>query len=165
MSESNREDGEGNDDINLHDIDSIQAYLHPPRDKSRDERDAKAIEIAGSYLKLAAVQWARELLSNAAIHIDDDKIARVETILRAARHMLRVNNHDGDLIPSIQRADGSKVHPVTRLIEVMGPDMVIQADQHDDPNSRSKINKAIREARERIKEAAQQVIREGDIVA
>ena len=162
MSESIQED---DDNIDLHDVESIRAYLNAARDKSPDERDARAFVVAGSYLKHAAVQWARKLLSWEAIHINNDQIAHVETILCAARHMLRVDNHDGDPIPSIQLKDGSKVHPVKRLIELMGLDMVIKADEHDDANSRSKANKAIREAREMLKKFAHQVISEGDVVA
>jgi hypothetical protein len=146
---------------NISSTEFVREYLQSPPDK----RDAKAIDVAGRYLKLAALEWAKEILSSPGIHNDDDKIARVETMLRAARHMRRIDNHDGDPIPSIQQANGSKTHLVTRLIEVMGRDMVIQADEHDDPNSRSKTNKAIREAREKIKVVARQVIREGEIIA
>jgi len=142
----------------------LREYLRPPRDDSQDEKDARAISAAGRYLKLTALARAKEMLAP-GIQNDDDQIARIETMLRAARHMRRTSVHNGDPIPSIQRADGSRIHLITRLIEVMGRDRVIQGDESDDRNSRSKANRDIREARNELKDVADKVIREGEIVA
>ena len=144
---------------------SIRRYLQAGGGGVRDERDAEAIDIAGIYLKKAALAFAKERLSNPAIQIDDDKIAQVETLLRAARHMRRTSHHNGDPIPSIQRPDGSRIPLIAHLIDVMGREEVILSEESDDPNSRSKANRDIRKAREKIIEVAQQVIREGEIVA
>jgi hypothetical protein len=124
-----------------------------------------AVDVAGRYLKLAAISWARRALADGFIHNDDDQIARIEVMLRAARHMRRIAGMAGDPIPSMRRTDGSKVPVVLRLIEIMGRERVILADQHDDPGSRSNSNRAIREARDEIIRVASEVLREGELEA
>jgi hypothetical protein len=147
---------------------SIRQYLLAGQGGAQNERDAEANEIAGIYLKKAALAFARELLANPAIHINDDWIARVEILLRAARHMCRTSNHNGDPIPSVQKPDGSRIPLTARLLQLMNRDQVIQAENDDDYKSPSKASKATKEgrdARAKITETAEQVVREGEIVA
>jgi hypothetical protein len=138
-------------------------------EKLKEERakDERAAETAGRYLKLAALAWAREYLQP-LFQNDDDRITRVETMLRAARHVRRTSDHNGDPIPSVRRADGTLIPLTARLIELMGRDRVLQANNADDfrsPSKTSKASQAGREARDEIKAKAAQVIREGEVVA
>jgi hypothetical protein len=80
---------------------SVQEQLmeHALKDSQEEEdsraKDEMAIDTAGRYLKLAAFARAQEMLTP-LIQNDDDQIARVETMLRAARHVRRTSNHNGD---------------------------------------------------------------------
>lgn len=147
---------------------SIRQYLLAGQGDAQNDRDAEANEIAGIYLKKAALAFAKELLASPAIHINDDGIARVEILLRAARHMCRASNHNGDPIPSVQKPDGLRIPLIARLLQLMNRNQVLQAENDDDYKSPSKASKATKEgrnARTKIEEVAAQVIREGEIVA
>lgn len=138
-------------------------------EEKKDERvkDEKAADIAGMYLRTAALEWAREHL-DPLFQNDDNRIAQVEIMLRAARHMRRTKILDGDPIPSIRLADGSVVPLTSRLLQLMDRDQVIQAENPDDnkpPSKASRMAKDGREARAKIKRVAEQVIREGEISA
>ncbi len=59
--------------------------------ENQEDKDARAkhelaVDTAGRYLRLAALAWARENL-DPLYQNDDARIAQVETMLRAARHM------------------------------------------------------------------------------
>jgi hypothetical protein len=145
---------------------SVRQFL--ARGNAQNERDPEAKEIAGNYLKLAALEFARELLANRAIHINDDEIARVEILLCAARHMCRTSNHNGDPIPSLQKPDGSRIPLINRLLQLMDRDQVIQAKYANNYNSPSKASRATKEgraARDKIEEVAAKVVREREILA
>src|SRR5690242_15890718 len=130
--------------------------------KAETAMNQEAAWIAGSYLRNAAISWARENL--APIHWNEDnRIAQVEVMLRAARHMHRTDILDGDPIPSIRLADGSVIPMTTRLLQLMDRDQVLQAKNADDYKSSSKASKATKEgrdARARIEEVAARVVRE-----
>ncbi len=140
--------------------------------ENQEDKDARAkhelaVDTAGRYLRLAALAWARENL-DPLYQNDDARIAQVETMLRAARHMRRTSILDGDPIPSVRLADGSVIPLTTRLLELMNPDKVLQANNRDDYRSPSKTNKASmagRKARAEIEAIVRQVLREGEIVA
>ena len=135
------------------------------RDSQARELHEQAVHIAGMYLREAAFDRARQLLTKMIIS-NDITIVRVETLLRVVR---RVNRPDrylcGEPIPSLRKTDGTTIPLVIRLVEAVGRDKLLLSEESDDPDSRSKANRAIRSAREEVRRMARDVMLEGEIVA
>jgi hypothetical protein len=130
---------------------------------SEETKEEMATDIAARYLKQAALKWAKEALN--WVVDDDHRIAQVEAMLRAARHMCGTPIVDGDPIPSAWLLD-IRARLIDRLISLMGPDKVLEADNPEDGKSPSKASKAVkagRVARTEVKKLAAQVIRESEI--
>jgi hypothetical protein len=125
----------------------------------------QSVGIAGMYLREAAFDLARRLLTRTIIS-NDRMIVRVETLLRAARRVGHPDSHlCGDPVPSIRRANGTIISLTARIVEMAGCDKLLLSEKMDDPRSRSKANLGIRSAREDVRRLAKETMLEGEIVA